>query len=121
MCNKPGHEFRSQSSGRRTKASLTLFVIAAAIVLLDIIGPIFLSACSTCLALRAVHTYPFGGWVRLGDDGMARCTQDFCAPEPNDRRSYMFESGPAAYWDSGHNTLSLDVRVERAELTGPVS
>ena len=43
MCNKPGHEFHSQSPGRRTKASLILFVIAAAIVLLDIIGPIILS------------------------------------------------------------------------------
>jgi hypothetical protein len=43
MCNKPGHEFHSRPSGRRTKASLTLFIIAAAIVLLDIIGPIFLS------------------------------------------------------------------------------
>jgi hypothetical protein len=43
MCDKPEHEFYSQSPGRRTKASLILFVISAAIVLLDIIGTIFLS------------------------------------------------------------------------------
>jgi hypothetical protein len=43
MCSKTGQELHSQSSGRRTKASLTLLIIAAVIVLLDIIGPIFLS------------------------------------------------------------------------------
>ena len=43
MCDKPEHEFHSQSPSRRTKASLILFVISAAIVLLDIIGTIFLS------------------------------------------------------------------------------
>jgi glucan phosphoethanolaminetransferase (alkaline phosphatase superfamily) len=43
MCDKPEHEFYSQSPGRRTKASLILFVISAAIVLLDIIGTFFLS------------------------------------------------------------------------------
>ena len=43
MSNKPGQEFHSQSPGKRTKASLILFVIAAVIVLLDIIGPIILS------------------------------------------------------------------------------
>ena len=43
MCDKPEQEFHSQSPSRRTKASLILFVISAAIVLLDIIGTIFLS------------------------------------------------------------------------------
>ena len=44
MCNKRGHELPSQSAGRRTKASLILFVIAAAILLVDIVGPVFLSS-----------------------------------------------------------------------------
>lgn len=43
MHSKPGQELHSQSPGKRMKASLTLFVIAAVIVLLDIIGPIILS------------------------------------------------------------------------------
>ncbi|NIP27763.1 MAG: hypothetical protein GWN67_25115 [Phycisphaerae bacterium] len=44
MPDKPGLEFHSESPGKRTKASLILFVIAAAIVLLDIIGPVILSS-----------------------------------------------------------------------------
>ncbi len=44
MCNKPGQELRSQSPDRRTKASLILFVIAAAILLADVIGPVLLSS-----------------------------------------------------------------------------
>lgn len=44
MFSKPGHELHSQSPGRRTKASLILFVIAAAILLTDIVGPVFLSS-----------------------------------------------------------------------------
>ena len=43
MCSIPEQELHSQYPGRRTKASLTLFIIAAVIVLLDIIGPIILS------------------------------------------------------------------------------
>lgn len=43
MRSKPGQELHSQTPGKRTKASLTLFIIAAVIVLLDIIGPIILS------------------------------------------------------------------------------
>ncbi|MDH4240261.1 MAG: hypothetical protein OEW48_11930 [Phycisphaerae bacterium] len=43
MSDKPGQQLHSQPPGRRTKASLTLFIIAAVIVLLDIIGPIILS------------------------------------------------------------------------------
>jgi hypothetical protein len=43
MSDKAENEFHSQSPGRRTQASLILFVVAATIVLLDIIGPIFLS------------------------------------------------------------------------------
>ena len=52
MCNKPGHEFHSQSPGRRTKASFILFMIAAAIVLLDIIGPIILSSGHDVISAR---------------------------------------------------------------------
>ena len=44
MCNKPEHKLHSQSPGKRTKASLILFVIAAAILLVDIVGPVFLSS-----------------------------------------------------------------------------
>lgn len=44
MSDKPEQEFQSQSPGKRTKASLILFVIAAVIVLLDIIGPVILSS-----------------------------------------------------------------------------
>ena len=44
MCSKPGHESPSQSRGKRAKASLILFVIAAAILLADIVGPVFLSS-----------------------------------------------------------------------------
>lgn len=43
MSDRPGNELHSQTFLKRTKASLILFVIAAAIVLLDIIGPIVLS------------------------------------------------------------------------------
>jgi hypothetical protein len=43
MSDKPGQKLHPQSPGKRTKASLSLFVIAAVIVLLDIIGPIILS------------------------------------------------------------------------------
>ena len=39
----PGQEYHSQVLDKYTKASLTLFVVAVAIVLLDIIGPIVLS------------------------------------------------------------------------------
>jgi hypothetical protein len=44
MHSKPGQELHSQSPSKRTKASLILFIIAAVIVLLDIIGPIILSS-----------------------------------------------------------------------------
>lgn len=43
MCNKPERQLDTQCPGKRTKASFILLVSAAAIVLLDIIGPIFLS------------------------------------------------------------------------------
>lgn len=44
MSDQPGQQLHPQSPGKRTKASLILFAIAAAIVLLDIIGPIILSS-----------------------------------------------------------------------------
>ena len=37
MCSKPEHKLRSQSPGKRTKASLILFVIAAALMILGYI------------------------------------------------------------------------------------
>jgi hypothetical protein len=52
MCNKPTGELNSKSSDRRTKASLILFIIAAAIVLLDIIGPIILSGGHDIISAR---------------------------------------------------------------------
>jgi hypothetical protein len=48
MCNKPRRELHSQSPGRRTKASLILFLIAAAILLVDIVGPVLLSSGGSC-------------------------------------------------------------------------
>ncbi|MHC4694795.1 MAG: hypothetical protein ACYS67_18835 [Planctomycetota bacterium] len=44
MPDQPGQQLHPQSPGKRAKASLILFAIAAAIVLLDIIGPIILSS-----------------------------------------------------------------------------
>ena len=44
MSDKSGQQFHSESPGKRTKASLILFIIAAVIVLLDIIGPVILSS-----------------------------------------------------------------------------
>jgi hypothetical protein len=44
MHGKPRQQLHPQPPGKRTKASLILFVIAAAIVLLDIIGPVILSS-----------------------------------------------------------------------------
>jgi len=44
MSDKPGHQSHPQSPGKRTKASLILFAIAAVIVLMDIIAPIILSS-----------------------------------------------------------------------------
>ncbi len=52
MCNKPGHELHSQSPGRRTKASLILFLVAVAILLADIVGTIFLSGGSDVIDSR---------------------------------------------------------------------
>lgn len=42
MRHKPGQELHSQPPGRRAKASLILFVIAAAILLVDIVSPVLL-------------------------------------------------------------------------------
>lgn len=52
MSHKPKHEFDSQSSARPTKTSLILFIIAASILLLDIVGPIFLSGGHDVISAR---------------------------------------------------------------------